>query len=152
MENTAIAWEVLGDSTALKPLGILTIKTLRRSLQPCRMLRKTVVHVCFKACKERSPLYRHSRGHNQAGSFASPSKKAAEFLFPTHKTGAGKARDFSATSPPAGSTQITLSDLIYYLHSPPFSENAFSNILSTELVGLCKSRAHEDPATSFPPA
>lgn len=61
MENTAIAWEVLGDSTALKPLGILTIKTLRRSLQPCRMLRKTVVHVCFKACKERSPLYRHSR-------------------------------------------------------------------------------------------
>ena len=73
-------------------------------------------------------------------------KKAAEFLFPTHKTGTGQW----------GTVVPQLPCLLYSDHSfrpnqlftqSYFQESAFSNILSIEVLGLCKSRDQGDPVT-----
>lgn len=100
---------------------------------------------------KREALYSDTVGP-QLGSFPSSSKKAVEFFFPTHKTGAGQRRGFSPTAslPVPVRSPFQTSSIIY---TPSFSENTFfSNILLTGPLALCKSRDREDPAPSFPPA
>lgn len=75
-------------------------------------------------------------------------KKAAEFFFPTHKTGMGQWETVVPQLP----------CLLYSDHSfrpnqlftqSYFQENAFLSILSIGVLGLCKSRDQRDPVTSL---
>lgn len=85
-----------------------------------------MVHVYLMPTK-REALYIDTVGP-QLGSLP---KKAAEFFFPTHKTGTGQWGTFSHRSP-ACSTQVTLTDLIYYLYSPTFKKMHFETFSQQE--------------------
>lgn len=77
-------------------------------------------------------------------------KKAAEFFFPTRKTGTGQWGTFLPQLPCLLYSDHSFRPNLLFTQSY-FQENAFWNLLSTGMLGLCKSRDQGDLGTSFPP-